>query len=351
MLTPIFTRALQLLASAAVRETLLILAAYGLIRLLKPGTAAFRHWTWNLALIGGLVIPLLAAISPVWSVPVLPAFQNNVPPAASSFKTDPRLLEQNPASENPQVKARALASSTTNESSSLNLSAPAKKTALRSAPVSLTNAFSLRDWPLVLLAIWAFGVVAVIVYVFRQQAHVRRITAKACPLTEPGWAQALRHASATLHLTRPVKLLISDQITIPMTWGWRQPVIMLPLEAREWTTERRQVVLLHELAHIVRGDWLTQWLALSSCAVNWFNPLVWRAAHLAHTERERACDDLVLRAGVAGSDYSGHLLDIARGLHSRRPLPARMFLAMAHQSDLAQRINSILSQRHQQIFT
>jgi len=106
MLKPIFTQALQLLASAAIRETLLILVAYGLIRLLKHSTAAFRHWTWNLALIGGLVIPLMTAISPVWSVPVLPAFQNNVPPAASSFKTDPRLLEQNPASENPQVKAR-----------------------------------------------------------------------------------------------------------------------------------------------------------------------------------------------------------------------------------------------------
>src|SRR5258708_3599029 len=98
MLTPIFTRALQLLVSAAVRETLLILAAYSLIRLLKHSTAAFRHWTWNLALIGGLAIPLLAAISPVWSVPVLPADQYAVPSAMTIFKTDPRLLEQNPAS-------------------------------------------------------------------------------------------------------------------------------------------------------------------------------------------------------------------------------------------------------------
>ena len=102
MLTPIYVRAVQLFASAALRETLLILAAYGLIRLLRHSTAAFRHWTWNLALIGGLVIPLLAAISPVWAVPVLPAVQNNIPANTSVFKTIPY---KNPAVVASQVKA------------------------------------------------------------------------------------------------------------------------------------------------------------------------------------------------------------------------------------------------------
>lgn len=210
---------------------------------------------------------------------------------------------------------------------------------------------NLPDWPFALQVIWACGAALVLGYALRQHARVSTLTSQASALTGPGWSAALRQAKARLSQTRPVKLLVSDQVGVPMTWGWRNPVIILPCEAQDWTRERRQVVLLHELAHIVRHDWLTQWLALISCAVNWFNPLVWHAARQAHVERERACDDMVLCAGVAGSDYAGHLLDIARGVHSGRRLSGGMFLSMARQSDLARRINSILNQHHSGIFT
>ncbi len=79
-----------------------------------------------------------------------------------------------------------------------------------------------------------------------------------------------------------------------MTCGAWHPVLLLPDAAENWPLERRRVVLLHELAHIKRLDWLTQTLAYIAGSLHWFNPLVWLAARRMRVEREQACDDLVL---------------------------------------------------------
>ena len=81
-----------------------------------------------------------------------------------------------------------------------------------------------------------------------------------------------------------------------------------------------------------------------SCALYWFNPLAWIAARHVRTERERACDDLVLAAGTHGPDYADQLLDIARVMRAGRfpAVLAGASLAMAHRSQLEGRLMAIL---------
>ena len=69
-----------------------------------------------------------------------------------------------------------------------------------------------------------------------------------------------------------------------------------------------------------RRDCLTHLLAQAACALYWFNPLAWMAVKRVRTERERACDDLVLASGTRGSDYADQLLEMAR-VHARRSIP------------------------------
>jgi hypothetical protein len=156
---------------------------------------------------------------------------------------------------------------------------------------------------------------------------------------------ALRHdAAAALGLTIDVPLREARGAIVPMAWGLRRPVILLPPEAHTWSGEKRRAVLLHELAHIERGDCGSHLVAQISCALYWPHPLAWLGLRQLAVERERACDDRVLGAGTRPSEYAAHLLDVARGMKARRDW-ALAALAMARHSQIGDRMAAILDGR------
>jgi len=59
-----------------------------------------------------------------------------------------------------------------------------------------------------------------------------------------------------LKLYRPIVLLRGRQNAMPMTWGFFRPKLLLPSEAESWSPQRRRIVLMHELAHIKRADFV-----------------------------------------------------------------------------------------------
>ncbi|MEL6615916.1 MAG: M56 family metallopeptidase, partial [Bacteroidota bacterium] len=133
-------------------------------------------------------------------------------------------------------------------------------------------------------------------------------------------------------------------IGISSAWGLGRAAIVLPRSADEWDDNRREAVLLHEMAHLRRGDARTQLVAQVAVALHWFDPLAWWAYRRFLVEREHACDDAVLRTGARPSAYATHLVDIAR-----RAKRERMVLAavspMAREAGLEGRVRSILADR------
>jgi TonB family protein len=128
--------------------------------------------------------------------------------------------------------------------------------------------------------------------------------------------------------------------SMPMTFGMHA-VILMPADASAWSEEKRRVVLLHELAHVRRGDAATHLLARAALALYWWNPLAWTAWREFVKERERAADDLVLNAGARASEYAGHLLDVARTMQAP-PVMAWAAAAIARRSQLEGRLMAIL---------
>jgi beta-lactamase regulating signal transducer with metallopeptidase domain len=140
---------------------------------------------------------------------------------------------------------------------------------------------------------------------------------------------------------RECELRLSADQDGPMTWGLIRPVILLPKTSLDWTRERMQAVLLHELAHVRRRDSVTQSLSLLVCAFYWPNPMVWLAARALRREAEIAADDAVLGSGMKPSAYAGELLQLASEFRGHGL--AVSGVSMASRSSLEARVKSVLA--------
>ena len=135
-----------------------------------------------------------------------------------------------------------------------------------------------------------------------------------------------------------VPVFETGAIGMPVTCGLLRPAILLPAGAREWAPERLRMALLHESAHVERGDVATQSMARLACALYWWNPLVWMAWREFLKERERAADDAVLAGGLRASDYAGLLLEMAQAPETA----VAASVPMARKSQLEGRLTAIL---------
>ena len=188
------------------------------------------------------------------------------------------------------------------------------------------------------MLLWAAGAAAAFARMLAAFVAMWRVQRAARPFPDDGLARAL---AESLGIRHPVRVLESRPGSMPMTFGLLQPAVFMPSEAAAWSEERRRVVLLHELAHVRRGDVATHLLARTALSLNWWNPLAWSAWREFLKERERATDDLVLNAGARASDYAGHLLEVARTLQSA-PATEWAAVAMARRSQLEGRLLAIL---------
>ncbi len=138
-----------------------------------------------------------------------------------------------------------------------------------------------------------------------------RLQRDATVVTEPTWLCALAQAQQRMGMKQGTALLQNGNLSSPVSWGFLRPTIMVN-PAILPDGEKAEAVLAHELAHVVRIDWLNLLIARVATAVLWFNPLVWLLAWQAHELREEAADDVVLRGDVARADYASLLVDFAR---------------------------------------
>ncbi|HEX4824048.1 MAG TPA: M56 family metallopeptidase [Candidatus Polarisedimenticolaceae bacterium] len=111
------------------------------------------------------------------------------------------------------------------------------------------------------------------------------------------WIETARSLGARLGLVRPVEISLSTTAPGPVTLGWWRPVILLPFSTvTALTPAEIEMVLAHELAHIVRRDYLVNLLQIAVETVLFYHPAVWWVSRRMRIEREHVADDLAIAA-------------------------------------------------------
>ena len=310
-------------------KALVLLTVVGVIaRWLRGASAAIRHLLWLCAIAGLAVLPVLALVFPGWEVlpnwVEMPAVADRTPGASSIELGHPSGggLTPNPPTNGGQAR-------------SVSTIAVVRTTHEQVEPTRNVS------WQSAVLIVWISGCVVALIPVLTGMVSVLRLERQS-ERTDGGPIDlAARRAARRLGVKHSVRVLTSERRSMPMLWGILWPRVLIPAAAREWSAQRIEAVLTHELAHSRRRDCLTQMTARLVCAFYWYHPLVWWAARRMGAEGESACDDLVLKSGCRASDYAEHLLDVAAGARTVLPLGSAA-IGMARRSRLEARIRAIL---------
>lgn len=362
----------QGLVNATLKATMILVVAVLGVMSMRRSAPRYRYAMLTIAVFGVLAAPLLSSIMPRYRVPLLPEptpamtpFAARPPqtdrPAPLTNQTDAQpanISERNPVAAPPSGNRGATVAIQVADDSPLSSATAATHTTEElasitpsSLPVTIHNAGDSAalssqgdlevSTPALVITTWAIGLVAGLLWMLLGTMRVNRWLRRGAVVDDPMVRRVVRQVSQGLRLRRQITLVETDAIDSPVTWGALRPIVLLPAAWRDWSIDRLRIVLLHELTHVRRHDWLVQMCARLACVVYWFNPLVWFVARRLEEVRELACDDDVVRIGTRPSTYAETLLEIATRMR-RRPMVAAVALNMAARTRLEGRVLSIL---------
>ncbi|MEZ4570114.1 MAG: M56 family metallopeptidase [Thermomicrobiales bacterium] len=216
-------------------------------------------------------------------------------------------------------------------------------TATTATPALPTPTRGISDWITGILGLVWFG--GTFLLATRLAFRLIRLAYRSQRLDTIGsgpWFDDARRIAGEFGLLRSVRLVTGEPGSSPQTWGTLEPTISIPFDAGVPDQLARQVVLRHEMAHIVRFDALRLTAERLMAALYWWNPLAWLAGKHAHLDREQACDDIVLLRSAQPSAYANQLLLQACGIQYRQAEPEGASLLSAVDGPLVRRIGRIL---------
>lgn len=198
-----------------------------------------------------------------------------------------------------------------------------------------------------ILSVYAMGLVVMLV---RFAVNLRRLHHFRSQGIAPAPAQLVAFVNAqavVYNISRGVSLFVSQRVVVPVVSGVLKPVILLPVAAvNNLSTAELQTILLHELAHVRRNDYLHNLIQVATETVLFFNPFVWLVSARIRRERELCCDDMVMATTGDSLCYARALAALEEG----RVVAGGLSLAAnSDQFELLNRIKRIMTMKQQDV--
>lgn len=144
-----------------------------------------------------------------------------------------------------------------------------------------------------------------------QYRHTQRLFTTGLQKADPEWRIFLQQAVQHMGIKKKVQIWLSSVVDTPVTLGVFKPVILLPVAAvNHLSLKQAEAIILHELNHIRRNDYLVNLLIACVDVILFFNPFARLLTSIIRKERENCCDDMVLQFCYEPATYARALLSL-----------------------------------------
>ncbi len=204
------------------------------------------------------------------------------------------------------------------------------------------------DWAFWVSAVWVVGFVCMLVKHVIGLIYIRKLKNNGLHEVTGHWSDQFVQMVKDVGIDRHIRLYYSQLVRNPLTFGTIKPIVLVPVGFfSELSPEEVEAILMHELAHIRRHDYLLNLIQRLISAVLFYHPGIWLLNNYIDLERENACDDFA----VGRMKDSNHLVR-ALGLLQIRNFKTQNRMAMnvlSNKSDVLHRIRRLTNRKTEKL--
>jgi beta-lactamase regulating signal transducer with metallopeptidase domain len=282
------------------------------LALRRRGWPQVRYALWTVVLLKLLIPPTFALPTSIFSQ-ALAIRGHEVAPAAVPVQA-PLASSSGPAPSDPAVPEAQAAPAPVRVPARTAVGSEVADAALQDLVPAESAILSVQAWAM--LGSGAVSVALLAWLVVRAVRLRRMVRAAAAGRAPDGVTSALADCSCRLGLARIPRLVVTDAVRGPAVFGVWRPVLLLPRAMCEAVpTAQMGHIMLHELAHVKRGDLFVNAVQTLAHVAFWFHPAVWLAGSRMRHLRELCCDASVSRLlGEGTREYRETLAGAVRGM-------------------------------------
>jgi bla regulator protein BlaR1 len=166
-------------------------------------------------------------------------------------------------------------------------------------------------------------------------------------ISDAGFDHTVKRLSANINLVKPVQAAFSEWVDVPCVTGFVKPIILLPVTLTTYlSADEIEAILMHELAHVKRNDYLFNFIQQVIGILLFFNPFARLIANIINEERENCCDDTVVRTTGSPFLYAQALLKLEENKQQQWQLT---LAAAGKKYELLNRIERIMKTKTQTV--
>ncbi|MBC6109515.1 M56 family metallopeptidase [Pedobacter fastidiosus] len=196
----------------------------------------------------------------------------------------------------------------------------------------------------IVVAFYIIGIILQLFIIAKGYGQLSKFKKESLSAIPNSWKDIFDQVTNHLKINKSIKFHLSSIVNVPLVIGYLKPVVLFPLAlVNQLDEDQVEAILIHELSHIRRNDFLLNLIKTAIETLLFFNPFVWMAGRFIHIEREHACDDLVLKFTGKPLNYAHALLKLE--LLKDKNSPAYALAATGKTQNLYQRIKRITNMK------